>query len=53
MGRTAVGVPLSKKMKRTLRSGSVAIRDDCDSCIQAMLEPASLSTEEASCQTDC
>ncbi|KAM3726731.1 Ubiquitin carboxyl-terminal hydrolase [Dirofilaria immitis] len=51
-GRTAVGVPFSKKMKRSLQSDGTIVRDDCDSCIQAILEPTSLNTEEASCQTD-
>ncbi|KAL3981627.1 MATH domain family protein [Acanthocheilonema viteae] len=51
-GRTVGGVPCSKKMKRSLQSDGTVVRDDCDSCIQAMLEPASLNTEEASCQTD-
>ncbi|VDN03230.1 unnamed protein product [Thelazia callipaeda] len=50
-GRTGVGVPFSKKIKRSFRHG-LSVRDDCDSCIQAILEPASLNTEEASCQTD-
>lgn len=40
-------------MKRSLQSDGTVVRDDCDSCIQAILEPASLNTEEASCQTDC
>lgn len=40
-------------MKRSPQSDGAVVRDDCDSCIQAMLEPASLNTEEASCQTDC
>ncbi|VDN83104.1 unnamed protein product [Brugia pahangi] len=51
-GRTAVGVPFSKKMKRSVQNDGAVVRDDCDSCIQAILEPASLNTEEASCQTD-
>uniref|UniRef100_A0A0R3S0L8 TPR_REGION domain-containing protein n=1 Tax=Elaeophora elaphi TaxID=1147741 RepID=A0A0R3S0L8_9BILA len=50
-GRTAVGVPFSKKMKRSLQNDGTVVRDDCDSCIQAILEPA-LNTEEVSCQTD-
>ncbi|VDK82302.1 unnamed protein product [Litomosoides sigmodontis] len=51
-GRTVVGVPCSKKMKRSPQIDGAMVRDNCDSCIQAMLEPASLNTEEASCQTD-
>uniref|UniRef100_A0A915BB65 MATH domain-containing protein n=1 Tax=Parascaris univalens TaxID=6257 RepID=A0A915BB65_PARUN len=54
-GRTALGVPVSKKMKRCLEGPEAVItelRDECDSCIEAMLEPSSVATEEASCQTD-
>uniref|UniRef100_F1KPY2 Ubiquitin carboxyl-terminal hydrolase 7 n=1 Tax=Ascaris suum TaxID=6253 RepID=F1KPY2_ASCSU len=54
-GRTALGVPVSKKMKRCLDGPEAVItelRDECDSCIEAMLEPSSVATEEASCQTD-
>ncbi|MFH4979328.1 hypothetical protein AB6A40_006037 [Gnathostoma spinigerum] len=53
-GGPPLGVPVSKKMKRSLDDPdglSSIIRDDCDSCIQALLEP-SLSTQETSCQTD-
>ncbi|VDM44120.1 unnamed protein product [Toxocara canis] len=54
-GRTALGVPVSKKMKRCLEGPDAVaaeLRGECDSCIQAMLEPSSVATEEASCQTD-
>ncbi|VDN17018.1 unnamed protein product [Gongylonema pulchrum] len=50
---SAVGVPLSKKMRRTLRNSVCPFRSDCDSCIQAMLDSASICTEDAACQTDC
>lgn len=53
--RTALGMPLSKKMKRSCDDPDglpAVLRDDCDSCIQAMLDPLSSTTEEASCQTD-
>ncbi|VDK44071.1 unnamed protein product [Anisakis simplex] len=51
-GRTALGIPVSKKMKRCLEGPDALVADECDSCIQAMLEPSSVATEEASCQTD-
>lgn len=46
-----MGVPLTKKMKRSLENALLG-PGECDSCIQAMLEPELHSTE-ASCQTDC